>query len=219
MTPYQEAYLKIIDNLKSTFLKKDADYGSAVKNNYDQFESYGYKEGLKYVLGRISEKYHRLLNLTYSNEQPKVNESIQDTLLDLANYSILALISYNEHQENQHPLFTPDKIRHFKELVKKSEEISDNNNFQFYWNDEQKIEIPCGKYDNGDDNASKKIPVDVESFNKKYTTPCCHHTTVRTLMEQRLNAEKFKNICDTADKIQKNKSSHKPLRKFLPKKK
>lgn len=110
-TPYEQKYMDTVNCLKNTFLKKNADYGSSVKKNYDKLEKYGENEGLKYVFGRISEKYDRLENLIYGNHQYVVDESIADTLLDMANYAILAAISFKEHRELTKPntiLYKPD---------------------------------------------------------------------------------------------------------------
>lgn len=111
-TPYEQKYMDTVNDLKNTFLKKNADYGSSVKKNYDKLEKYGKNEGLKYVFGRISEKYDRLENLIYGNHQYVVDESIADTLLDMANYAILAAISFKEHKElteSNTILYKPDK--------------------------------------------------------------------------------------------------------------
>lgn len=98
-TPYEQKYMEVIDKLKNTFLKKNHDYGSSVKKNYDKFESYSKNEGLKYVFGRIAEKYDRLENLIYGDHMNQViDEPIEDTLLDMANYAILASISFNQHK-------------------------------------------------------------------------------------------------------------------------
>ena len=100
-TPYEQKYMDIINKLKETFLKKNHDYGSSVKKNYDKFEAYGKNEGLKYVFGRIAEKHDRLENLIYGDHTNQVtDESIEDTLLDMANYAILAAVSIQEHKAN-----------------------------------------------------------------------------------------------------------------------
>ena len=100
-TPYEQKYMDVINKLKETFLKKNHDYGSSVKKNYDKFEAYGKNEGLKYVFGRIAEKHDRLENLIYGNHANQVtDESIEDTLLDMANYAILAAVSIQEHKTN-----------------------------------------------------------------------------------------------------------------------
>lgn len=100
-TPYEQKYMDVINNLKETFLKKNHDYGSSVKKNYDKFEAYGKNEGLKYVFGRIAEKHDRLENLIYGDHTNQVtDESVEDTLLDMANYAILAAVSIQEHKTN-----------------------------------------------------------------------------------------------------------------------
>ena len=40
---------------------------------------------------RLNDKISRFLNLTMNNKKPK-NESIDDTLIDIANYAVMALI-------------------------------------------------------------------------------------------------------------------------------
>lgn len=100
-SPYEQKYMEVIEKLKNTFLKKNNDYGSSVKKNYDKFETYGKNEGLKYVFGRIAEKHDRLENLIYGNHTNQVtDEPIEDTLLDMANYAILAAVSVQEHKTN-----------------------------------------------------------------------------------------------------------------------
>ena len=100
-TPYEQKYMEVIEILKKTFLQKNHDYGSSVRKNYNKFEAYGKNEGLKYVFGRIAEKYDRLENLIYGAHPNQVtDESIEDTLLDMANYAILAVVSIQEHKTN-----------------------------------------------------------------------------------------------------------------------
>ena len=110
-TPYEQKYMEVIEILKKTFLQKNHDYGSSVRKNYNKFEAYGKNEGLKYVFGRIAEKHDRLENLIYGKDNNQVtDESIEDSLLDMANYAILAAVSIQEHKTNPNPKFlTPDK--------------------------------------------------------------------------------------------------------------
>lgn len=115
-TPYEQHYMDTINNLKDVFLRKNADYGSSVKKNYDKLEKYGPNEGLKYVFGRISEKYDRLENLIYGDHPNQViDESIADTLLDMANYAILASISFNEHHNK--PQEIPEVMKKLRNIA------------------------------------------------------------------------------------------------------
>lgn len=125
-TPYEQKYMDVINKLKVTFLKKNHDYGSSVKKNYDKFEAYGKNEGLKYVFGRIAEKHDRLENLIYGDHTNQVtDESVEDTLLDMANYAILAAVSIQEHKTNsvqEHK--TNPQSPNLRELIEKDFPLS-----------------------------------------------------------------------------------------------
>ena len=44
------------------------------------------------VVIRMNDKLNRLLNLILKNKQNVVDESVEDTFIDMANYSIIALL-------------------------------------------------------------------------------------------------------------------------------
>lgn len=50
---------------------------------------------------RLTDKLNRLCALTKNQTQRVKDESIEDTLRDLANYSIMTLIELNRQKENQ----------------------------------------------------------------------------------------------------------------------
>jgi hypothetical protein len=64
------------------YKKKNKDYGNSTHKTY---EKYGYVS----YLTRIDDKLNRLENLLKSGATPEVEESISDTLIDLANYFII----------------------------------------------------------------------------------------------------------------------------------
>lgn len=77
---------KLLDEMHELYIKKNRDYGSSVTDTYEKF-------GLTSFLVRLSDKLNRVTNLTLNTKDNLVkDEKIQDTLMDLANYSILALI-------------------------------------------------------------------------------------------------------------------------------
>ena len=45
---------------------------------------------------RMNDKVQRLMNLTFNQQDPN-NESIEDNLLDIANYAVMALIVKKGH--------------------------------------------------------------------------------------------------------------------------
>jgi len=74
----------ICAELTDIYIKKNHDYG-------DSFAKMR-KELPNSILVRIYDKYSRLKTLMSGAEQKVKNESIEDTLLDLANYCILELL-------------------------------------------------------------------------------------------------------------------------------
>lgn len=78
---------ELCKNLIETYRKKNHDYGDSFGETYN-------KLGIVSAVTRISDKYNRLVSLCIkSEEERKVkDESIIDTLLDMANYCIMTVI-------------------------------------------------------------------------------------------------------------------------------
>jgi hypothetical protein len=70
------------------FTRKNIDYG-------DAFAKYG----VIGVLMRIEDKLHRSMSITKNGVNLVNDEGIRDTLLDLHNYSAMALMLLDENQE------------------------------------------------------------------------------------------------------------------------
>lgn len=82
-------YIYILNELKSIYVSKNHDYG----NSFEEL----FKEcGLIYAYGHLKEKLNRIKALMSNKNQVK-NESIEDSLLDLANYAILTLIQIRKN--------------------------------------------------------------------------------------------------------------------------
>jgi hypothetical protein len=82
--------------LASTLISKNRDYGNSVQ---DQFNEYG----MTSILIRLDDKLKRLKNLQ-NNKQMVMDESVLDTLQDLAGYAILGqicLMIEKEEKETQ----------------------------------------------------------------------------------------------------------------------
>ena len=84
----------ICKELNETYKKKNADYGDSVGELYA-------KLGDITLLTRISDKYNRLMNLLDPKKEGEVNyESVDDTILDMANYCIIWLMERKiRHEE------------------------------------------------------------------------------------------------------------------------
>lgn len=87
----------ICKELNETYEKKNHDYGNSFGETFE-------KLGIISAVTRISDKYNRLASLcTLPEEERKVkDESINDTLLDMANYCIMTVIELhkNDTKEN-----------------------------------------------------------------------------------------------------------------------
>lgn len=75
----KQHFTDIIESIKELRLSKSNDYGTSWKIY-----------GLQGVLWQIRSKFIRMLNLTTSGKDPK-HESLRDTMIDMANYSIMAV--------------------------------------------------------------------------------------------------------------------------------
>lgn len=75
--------------------RKNADYGNAFGNIYQELAQNSKEMANGYVLGLIKNRVNRLVTLM-SGQEPttlykKVCESIEDSLIDLASYSLMTL--------------------------------------------------------------------------------------------------------------------------------
>ena len=87
-----EMHQELLDYLHNLYIRKNCDYGDSVHDTYQKY-------GLISFLVRIEDKLNRARTL--SKQDALVNdEKIEDTLLDMANYAILAVLELRGDQEN-----------------------------------------------------------------------------------------------------------------------
>ena len=82
---FMEEYKKIVTETMELCVKKNKDYGSSVQDTFEKFGDISY-------LVRITDKYNRICSLLNREGEVK-DESIDDTIRDMANYSFLWLAS------------------------------------------------------------------------------------------------------------------------------
>ena len=78
-------HAKVCQELTETYKKKNADYGNSFENSLD-------KHGLIAGIVRMDDKMSRLISLNSKKEQQVMDESLRDTLMDLANYAIMSVM-------------------------------------------------------------------------------------------------------------------------------
>lgn len=80
------------ERMVSIYRTKNADYGNSFDQSLDE-------DGLLVAKIRIGDKVRRFLSLTKEGVEVQVKEeSISDTLLDLANYCVMTIVYINNHQ-------------------------------------------------------------------------------------------------------------------------
>lgn len=82
--PKTMIFLDYLESMKDLYLKKNHDYGDSVSKTFDEY-------GLVSFLVRMDDKMNRIKALNKIQDTAVRGEKIEDTLLDLANYAILAL--------------------------------------------------------------------------------------------------------------------------------
>lgn len=80
----------ILNKMYEIYEKKNADYGDSFSKTFEEF-------GLTASAIRINDKNERFKQLIKKEAQVK-DESIEDTLLDLANYTVLTLMEMSKHE-------------------------------------------------------------------------------------------------------------------------
>ncbi|MBN1046203.1 DUF1599 domain-containing protein [Clostridium botulinum] len=88
-----ERHKSICQDLNKLYEAKNKDYGDSFGKSYQEY-------GLTMACIRLEDKLNRLKALNKNGNQEVKDESIEDTLLDLANYAILTLIEMRIKNEN-----------------------------------------------------------------------------------------------------------------------
>ena len=71
--------------MNDLYARKNADYGDSFHNSFEE-------EGMAMVRIRLGDKFNRFKTLSRGTEQKVKDESIRDTLMDLANYALMAVL-------------------------------------------------------------------------------------------------------------------------------
>jgi hypothetical protein len=90
-----EHHQAICKELTDLYSKKNQDYGDSFHLSY-------LEEGMAMPRIRLGDKFNRFKTLTRSSNQLVENESVRDTLIDLANYAIMTIMEMERsHNDNE----------------------------------------------------------------------------------------------------------------------
>ena len=88
-----ERHKRVCYELNALYDKKNRDYGDSFHESWKDY-------GITMAAIRLGDKYNRLKNLTSGKAVQNVaDETVRDTLLDLANYSIMTLMELDAESE------------------------------------------------------------------------------------------------------------------------
>ena len=117
---------KFVYDRTLTYLQKNRDYGNSVDKTRLIL-------GEKADLVRMADKIHRIEQLALKQNEPKVAESIEDTILDLVVY--LAIYESGKHRTTMESLTSPSRLM---DLIEALEDIVLNTSD---WFDELQDEL------------------------------------------------------------------------------
>ena len=80
-----QSFMDITTNMAKTYAAKNHDYGNSFEQSLDE-------EGLAASRIRMGDKWNRYKTLSKTENMEVKDESIKDTLLDMANYAIMTVM-------------------------------------------------------------------------------------------------------------------------------
>lgn len=89
----ENKYVEVLNTMYETYTRKNNDYGDSFSRTYKEL-------GILSAVGQISHKYHRVVTLAKGVEGKVKEESLQDSLLDLANYAIMTLVELESEKKS-----------------------------------------------------------------------------------------------------------------------
>ena len=95
-------FKEVTDELEALYIRKNKDYGDSFTDSMDTF-------GMMSSVIRLNDKMKRIISLMF-NEQLVDDESIRDTLVDMANYSIMTLMWLGKQDEVNHVFISPEDM-------------------------------------------------------------------------------------------------------------
>lgn len=90
-----EKHLSICNQLNAIYERKNHDYGDSFAKSYREY-------GMTMPCIRLEDKLNRLKALVKSGDAQVTDESLHDTLLDLANYAVMTVIEMDSEGETEH---------------------------------------------------------------------------------------------------------------------
>lgn len=85
----------VLVQMEKTFVIKNQKYGNSFEISLDKY-------GMIAALTRISDKFNRIENLILTNDDGTSDESVMDTLIDMANYCVMTAVYMKNSKGENH---------------------------------------------------------------------------------------------------------------------
>jgi iron uptake system EfeUOB component EfeO/EfeM len=89
-----QRHKELCESLNDLYAKKNHDYG-------DSFHLTFVEEGMAMARIRLGDKFNRFKTLSRGDRQEVSDESIKDTLIDLANYAIMTVLEMEVSEDGR----------------------------------------------------------------------------------------------------------------------
>lgn len=85
---------ELMDELLETFVAKNEDYGDSFADSFKEF-------GITSAVVRMNDKMNRIKSLSKKGDRQVKDESLRDSLMDLANYALMTVIELEDKGEER----------------------------------------------------------------------------------------------------------------------
>lgn len=83
---------ELMDELLETFVAKNEDYGDSFADSFKEF-------GITSAVVRMNDKMNRIKSLSKKGGRQVKDESLRDSLMDLANYALMTVVELDQQVE------------------------------------------------------------------------------------------------------------------------
>lgn len=94
----------LLQQMHDTYIKKNHDYGDSFSRSFKKY-------GLVAAMVRMEDKWNRLDNMASGAEQKVADETIRDTLLDLAGYCVMTTMELDRKKDNANQKAFEEQVR------------------------------------------------------------------------------------------------------------
>ena len=86
----REMHKILCKQMHELYCSKNKDYGDSFGRSFEEL-------GIISAITRMGDKFNRVKNLALKNEIAVEDESLKDTLIDLANYAIMTIVEIDRY--------------------------------------------------------------------------------------------------------------------------